>query len=49
MDFRKFYPMADNVKLPERGTKLSAGYDFYLKEKQLCQTITINSKHFSYM
>ena len=36
MDFRKFYPMADNVKLPERGTKLSAGYDFYLKD-----TVTI--------
>ena len=41
MDFRKFYPMADNVRLPERGTKLSAGYDFYLKDTVIIKPHTL--------
>lgn len=45
MDFRKFHALSENVKLPERGTKLSAGYDFYLNNDVTIKPHTFTMVH----
>lgn len=45
MDLRKFYKVDENVKLPERATKLSAGYDFYLDSNIAIEPRTLVMVH----